>query len=573
MSDSDENSLLVEKKHIIDNDNVPSPPEIENIKDGTKKLYKKSYTKFMGWRKKENISSFSENVLLTYFQDMSTKYAPSTLWAEYSMIKSTLKLYEKTDISSYGKLLQFLKQKSEGYKVKKSKTFTPSEIEKFIRKAPDEVFLMVKVAVIFGVLGACRRQELQRLLFKDVIAFNEMLLVNIMKTKNKLDRTFTVTGKYYRIVKTFIDARPKDCRNERFFLTYYKGRCTGQNVGINSFGNMGKTVARYLKLSNPELYTGHCFRRTSATLLLDAGGDMTFKPVLKKEWTSVVTDYIDHSIQNQQQQPSLEAKKPTILNTSDNSDSDSSTRTQPEPSPSEPNRGEQCRFCGDFKECSPVVQKPYLMGNKTTLALNHLRVELDFSIDSLPKTVCRECDAKLLETFEFIKQVNTAQFSLVAVCPNNATNAHRSARNRNNDIHHIEIDTQIVKAEFESTDEDSRESKIDICEDSLTLGETIYLRETHKRKHEVDDKKPKNVKKGKSVKNQNTELIIDIKEERMDNDDGNSEDSVVFSDTGTDMKPSELELAESAFKYQKEKQTFSDTRVKGKKCSGEECIE
>ncbi|XP_063544507.1 uncharacterized protein LOC134752749 isoform X1 [Cydia strobilella] len=574
MSDSDENSLLTEKKHIaIDNDNVPSPPEIENISDGTKKIYKKSYNKFMAWRKKENISSISEKVLLTYFQDMSTKYAPSTLWAEYSMIKSTLKLYEKTDISCYVKLPQFLKQKSEGYKAKKSKTFAPSEIEKFIRKAPDEVFLMVKVAVIFGVLGACRRQELQRLLFKNVKVFDdEMLLVNIMKTKNKLDRTFTVTGKYYHIVKKFIDARPKDCRNERFFLTYYKGKCSLQNVGINYFGNMGKTVATYLKLSNPELYTGHCFRRTSATLLVDAGGDIIAlkKPALKKEWTSVVRDYIDHTIQNKQQ-PSRKAKKPRILNSPASSDSDSSTRTQPEPSPPEPNRGEQCRFCGDFKECSQVVQKPYLMGNKTTLALNHLRVELDFSIDSLPKTVCRECDAKLLETFEFIKQVNTAQFSLVAVCPNNATNAHSSARNHINDLQHIEIDTQIVKAEFESTDEDSRESKVEIREDSLTLGETVYLRETHKRKHEVDDKKLKKMRKEKNVKIQHTELIVDIKEERIDNDDGNSEDSVEFCDTGTDVKPSELELAESAFEYQKGKQTFSDTRVKGKKSSGEKC--
>ncbi|XP_061726262.1 uncharacterized protein LOC133531880 isoform X1 [Cydia pomonella] len=570
MSGSNESSLLVETNH--NEDSSPSSPEIEkNITEKSMKIYKRCYTNFMEWRKKENISTISQKVLLAYFQDMSTKYAPSTLWAEYSMIKSTLKLYEKTDISCYGKLQQFLKQKSEGYKVKKSKTFSPSDIDKFIRKAPDEVYLMLKVAVIFGVLGACRRQELHRLLFKDIKMFNEALLVNIKKTKNKLDRTFTITGKYYDIVKKFIGTRPKDCRNEHFFLKYFKGKCSQQNVGINAFGNMGKQVATYLKLSDPELYTGMCFRRTSATLICDAGGDIAAlkKPSLRKEWTSVVTDYIDHSIQNKQQ-PSRKPKKPRIAYSSESSDSDSSTRTQPEPSPSGPNRGKQCRFCGDFKECSPVVQKPYLMGNKTSLALNHLRVELDFSIDSLPKTICRDCDAKLLETFEFIKQVNTAQFSLVAVCPNNATNANNSVNSRNNKFQHIEIDTQIVKAEFESTDEDSDESKVEIRQDALTLGETIYLRETHKRKHGVDDKKMKKVKKGKRVKSLSTELIIDIKQERMENEDKNSEDSVDFSDTGTEVKPSELELAESSLDYQKGKQTFSDTRVKGKK-SSEEC--
>ena len=38
---------------------------------------------------------------------------------------------------------------------------------------------------------------------------------------------------------------------------------------------MPQKIAQFLKLTNPELYTGHCFRRTSATLLIDAGGDIT----------------------------------------------------------------------------------------------------------------------------------------------------------------------------------------------------------------------------------------------------------------------------------------------------------
>ena len=39
---------------------------------------------------------------------------------------------------------------------------------------------------------------------------------------------------------------------------------------------MPNVIASFLKLTNPELYnTGHSFRRTSATLLIEAGGDIT----------------------------------------------------------------------------------------------------------------------------------------------------------------------------------------------------------------------------------------------------------------------------------------------------------
>lgn len=158
---------------------------------------------------------------------------------------------------------------------------------------------MLQVAVIFGVMGACRRQELHTLLYENVQDLNGTLLVQIMNTKTKINRTFTVTGKFYDITKKYLNLRPELSTNVNFFIKYYKGKCMSQNVGINTFGNMGKIMASYLKLPNPELYTGHCFRRTSATLLIDAGGDIT---ALKRHggWksTSVAETYIDNSIQS-----------------------------------------------------------------------------------------------------------------------------------------------------------------------------------------------------------------------------------------------------------------------------------
>lgn len=62
---------------------------------------------------------------------------------------------------------------------------------------------------------------------------------------------------------------------------------------------MPKAIATYLNLPNPEYYTGHCFRRSSATLLADTGANLI---TLKRQggWKSdrVAESYIEESIEN-----------------------------------------------------------------------------------------------------------------------------------------------------------------------------------------------------------------------------------------------------------------------------------
>ncbi|XP_049886289.1 uncharacterized protein LOC126380733 [Pectinophora gossypiella] len=301
-------------------------------------LYNKAYNNFMAWKLDHKASSFSENVLLAYFQSLHNKFKPSSLWVEYSKLKSTINLYHQTDISKYAKLLAFLKRKSEGFKAKKAQTFSPNHLKTFIDEAPDNIYLLTKVAVIFGIMGACRRQELHNLKINDVIDAHNTLIVHIMNTKNRIDRTFTVTGKYYEICKKYLNLRPNPCNNQNFFLRYFKGKCTIQNVGINTFGQMGKNVAAHLKLPNPELYTGHAFRRTSATLLVDAGGDVT---ALKRHggWksTTVAEGYIDNSINSRKKVSNL--LMTSIEKTQDNTPFISVQKTEPQhmnPPESEP---------------------------------------------------------------------------------------------------------------------------------------------------------------------------------------------------------------------------------------------
>lgn len=125
------------------------------------------------------------------------------------------------------------------------------------------------------------------------------LLVKLIDTKTNVPRSFTITDKFYLIVKKYMLLRLKNCKIDRFFLNYQKGKCVQQAIGIHKFGNMSSLIAKYLGLSDAESYTGHAFRRTSATLLVESGADII---TLKRHggWKSdrVAESYVEDSINN-----------------------------------------------------------------------------------------------------------------------------------------------------------------------------------------------------------------------------------------------------------------------------------
>lgn len=132
----------------------------------------------------------------------------------------------------------------------------------------------------------------------DVVVKSDIITVTVPKTKTNVPRLFVITEiPWIQLIEKYVQLRPAHSSNNRFFLTYRRGRCTTSPIGINKMGAAPKEIAKFLKLPHPELYTGHCFRRSSASHLANQGGDLL---TIKKHggWKSsnVAEGYVDASL-------------------------------------------------------------------------------------------------------------------------------------------------------------------------------------------------------------------------------------------------------------------------------------
>lgn len=118
-------------------------------------------------------------------------------------------------------------------------------------------------------MGACRANELHAMNIDDVQDLGSAILVAVPISKTKIIRKFTITDSFYNVYRKYADLRPPNAICRSLFLNYQNGKCTIQRIGINKFGSMGKQIAMYLKLPNPEQYTGHSLRRSSPTKYVD----------------------------------------------------------------------------------------------------------------------------------------------------------------------------------------------------------------------------------------------------------------------------------------------------------------
>lgn len=103
----------------------------------------------MDWCALRKFETFSEDLFLAYFEEMSETYSASSLWSSYSMLRQQLAVNHNVDIEPYTELRNFIKVKSREHKAKQPKLFTREQLDSFISTAPDIVYLSGKVELLF----------------------------------------------------------------------------------------------------------------------------------------------------------------------------------------------------------------------------------------------------------------------------------------------------------------------------------------------------------------------------------------------------------------------------------------
>lgn len=167
-----------------------------------------------------------------------------------------------------------------------------------------KLIMSFQVGMILGISGACRREELYNMSVRDIEDRKSFLIVKIPNTKTNIQRTFTVINRdndinYLEICRKYVSLRPQNPKSEHLFLRYHNGKCSNQVIGKGTIGSWPSKIATFLNLENPNAYTGHSFRRTSATFLANKGVDVLG---LKRHggWRSstVAESYVEDSLEN-----------------------------------------------------------------------------------------------------------------------------------------------------------------------------------------------------------------------------------------------------------------------------------
>lgn len=136
-----------------------TPSELQDLDAGnilipekSRDQYLRTYDAFKKWQQENDCKLFSERVFLAYFNEKSNVWKPSSMWAHYSMLRSTMFLNHHIDLKDYKDLNAFLRVAAKGFKSKKATMFTTEEIKQFFREAPDQQYLASKVKIKENIL-------------------------------------------------------------------------------------------------------------------------------------------------------------------------------------------------------------------------------------------------------------------------------------------------------------------------------------------------------------------------------------------------------------------------------------
>jgi len=250
----------------------------------SKFVYLKAYRDFEKFLKARNqwVSNTvpSDLHVLNYFHYLrhELKYAPTTLWSLYARINAVMKRVFGVSLNSYSRVGDVLKSYDAGHVVKKAGVFTPQQIEDFVSDPAlnSKYWLVRKVVSLIGYYGGFRNKELKSLKFENCECDNMgyWFEFNRAKQRGRLEATSIC------VPRRQPDWVPVVSDSTRVGLDFDPASLIDLYLeevqsDLLCSGRVGVQVATELCLPRPEIYTGHCWRRSCGTSASDSGVNVT----------------------------------------------------------------------------------------------------------------------------------------------------------------------------------------------------------------------------------------------------------------------------------------------------------
>lgn len=254
---------------------------VNPIKSGDR--YTKTWNEFKEYVNKTTERPVEED-FIQYFDYLKQVKgcAASSIWCYYSQLNHKYQVLFGEKLQKFPRITHLLKSYESGYVRKTSKFFTKEEIYSFLENAPNTgEFIYMKAAVVTGYAGGLRCADLVNIDCEH-FEFNETtemwVSYNVSKQRGEqIVNKFNVPLELCKYLETYDNELDKCSAGKgRMFKTFRMRKdgswyFTKQPMGVHFLRKISCKVAAFLKLPNPERYTGHCLRRSAANTLAESG--------------------------------------------------------------------------------------------------------------------------------------------------------------------------------------------------------------------------------------------------------------------------------------------------------------
>lgn len=271
------------------------------------------------WRSERSDGGvFSEQVFERFVNHLLELRAPTTVNSWISYILKYVHYHDGLSVSLKRMpcVNGIFRRANRVHKVKKARTFNLEDLKVFWAMDIEGRLKYLKVVSVLGFFGILRCDDIAKLEWSDV----EMREVDGRKVffvqrrvskfdnvndvdKNRFAVMFEGSSKVCpgEVIARYIEAVPLSCRSGRF-LKQWKVTPRGdigyrnQPLGKRTLSQSGVKVAEFLELESPELYTGHCWRRSGASNAAHSGATIEQLRMLGR-WRSesVARGYVESS--------------------------------------------------------------------------------------------------------------------------------------------------------------------------------------------------------------------------------------------------------------------------------------